>query len=63
MPHNAASSPSKRISKIRNTVTKKATNLTGNPVGPCRTPFNYLSDEAVEEIKRTLAEDKARGMR
>ena len=46
-----------------NTVTKKATNLTGNPVGPCRTPFNYLSDEAVEEIKRTLAEDKVRGMR
>ena len=46
-----------------NTVTKKATNLTGNPVGPCRAPFNYLSEEAVEEIKRTLAEDKARGMR
>jgi len=46
-----------------NTVTKKATNLTGNPVGPCRAPFNYLSEEAVEAIKRTLAEDKARGMR
>ena len=45
-----------------NTVTKKATNLTGNPVGPCRAPFNYLSDEAVEVIKKTLAEDAARGM-
>ena len=46
-----------------NTVTKKATNLTGNPVGPCRAPFNYLSDEAVEAIKKTLAEDAAKGMK
>lgn len=46
-----------------NTVTKKATNLTGNPVGPCRAPFNYLSDEAVAEIKRTLEADTAKGMR
>lgn len=46
-----------------NTVTKKATNLTGNPVGPCRAPFNDLSEEAVEKIKETLAADKARGMR
>lgn len=46
-----------------NTVTKKATNLTGNPVGPCRAPFNYLSDEAVAEIKRTLEADAAKGMR
>lgn len=45
-----------------NTVTKKATNLTGNPVGPCRAPFNYLSAEAIEAIKKTLAEDKANGM-
>lgn len=45
-----------------NTVTKKATNLTGNPVGPCRAPFNYLSDEAVEAIKKTLAEDAVKGM-
>lgn len=45
-----------------NTVTKKATNLTGNPVGPCRAPFNYLSEEAVEVIKKTLAEDAAKGM-
>ena len=46
-----------------NTVTKKATNLTGNPVGPCCAPFNYLSDEAVEAIKKTLAEDAAKGMK
>lgn len=45
-----------------NTVTKKATNLTGNPVGPCRAPFNYLSEEAVEVIKKTLEEDAAKGM-
>ena len=45
-----------------NTVTKKATNLIGNPVGPCRAPFNYLSDEAVEVIKKTLAEDASKGM-
>lgn len=46
-----------------NTITKKATNLNGNPVGPCRRPFSYLSEDAVEAIKKTLAEDKARGMK
>ena len=46
-----------------NTVTKKATNLNGNPVGPCRAPFCYLSDEAVAEIARTLEADRAKGMR
>ncbi len=45
-----------------NTVTKKAANLAGNPVGPCRAPFNYLSDEAIDVIKKTLAQDKANGM-
>lgn len=46
-----------------NTVTKKATNLVGCPVGPCRAPFNYLSDEAVAKIKATVEADKAKGMR
>ena len=46
-----------------NTVTKKATNLNGFPVGPCRAPFNYLSEEAVAEIRRTLETDNARGMK
>lgn len=45
-----------------NTVTKKATNLRGFPVGPCRAPFNYLSDEAIEKIKEVIAADEAKGM-
>ena len=45
-----------------NTVTKRATNLRGFPVGPCRAPFSYLSDEAVEAIKKVLAEDAEKGM-
>lgn len=44
-----------------NTVTKKATNLIGNPVGPCRAPFNYLSEETVEQIRKILEADKDRG--
>ena len=46
-----------------NTVTKKATNLLGYPVGPCRRPFNYLSDEAISKIEATLKSDAARGMK
>lgn len=46
-----------------NTVTKKATNLAGYPVGPCRRPFNYLSEEAVEAIRKTVEADRARGMK
>jgi 4-hydroxy-tetrahydrodipicolinate synthase len=45
-----------------NTVTKKATNLSGFPVGPCRAPFNKLSESAVAAIKETLKTDHARGM-
>ena len=45
-----------------NTVTKKATNLRGFPVGPCRAPFSYLSDEAIAEIKKVIAEDEKKGM-
>lgn len=45
-----------------NTVTKKATNLRGFPVGPCRAPFNYLSEEAVKEIARVIEEDHAKNM-
>lgn len=45
-----------------NTVTKKATNLIGQPVGPCRAPFNRLSDTAVEAIRKTVEADVARGM-
>lgn len=45
-----------------NTVTKKATNLRGFPVGPCRAPFNYLSDEAINAIREVIAADEAKGM-
>lgn len=45
-----------------NTVTKKATNLRGYPVGPCRAPFSYLSEEAVAAIAAVIKEDEARGM-
>lgn len=45
-----------------NTVTKKATNLRGFPVGPCRAPFNYLNEEAVEIIKQVIVEDEVKGI-
>jgi len=31
-------------------------------VGPCRAPFNKLSESAVAAIKETLKTDHARGM-
>ncbi|TCL70037.1 4-hydroxy-tetrahydrodipicolinate synthase [Hydrogenispora ethanolica] len=37
-----------------NTVVKKAANLLGYPVGPCRRPFSGLSAKAEAEIRRTL---------
>ncbi len=37
-----------------NTVVKKAVNLLGYPVGPCRKPFATLSEKAVAEIRKTL---------
>jgi dihydrodipicolinate synthase len=46
-----------------NTITKKATNLSGHPVGPCRRPFNELSQEGVEAIRKTLEDDRLRGMK
>lgn len=45
-----------------NTVTKKATNLLGYPVGPCRRPFNTLNPDTVEAIRKTLEADRTRGM-
>lgn len=45
-----------------NTVTKKATNLRGYPVGPCRAPFDYLSEEAVAAIASVIEEDRAKGL-
>lgn len=45
-----------------NTVVKAATNFAGSPVGPCRAPFNYLSEEALADIKATVEKDKANGL-
>ncbi len=50
------------IAKIRecfkygnpNSVVKCATNLIGQPVGPCRKPFGILSQEAVEGIRQVI---------
>jgi 4-hydroxy-tetrahydrodipicolinate synthase len=46
-----------------NTITKKATNLSGYPVGPCRRPFNDLSEEGVKAIQKTIDSDRANGMK
>ncbi len=46
-----------------NTIVKKAVNLLGYPVGPCRAPFNFISEEGIAAIKKTLEADTARGMR
>ncbi len=45
-----------------NTVIKKAVAVMGYPVGDCRRPFNYLCEEGMEELKKVLAEDKAKGL-
>lgn len=45
-----------------NTIIKKAVAAMGYPVGDCRRPFNYLCKEGMEELKKVLAEDKAKGL-
>lgn len=45
-----------------NTVVKKAVALLGYPVGDCRRPFNYLSEEGVEALKQVLKENTDKGM-
>jgi len=45
-----------------NTVIKKATAMLGHPVGECRSPFNYLCEEGVAELKAVLEENKAKGL-
>jgi len=46
-----------------NTIVKAATNAAGEPVGPCRAPFNGLGEEALADIAATVAADHARGLR
>lgn len=45
-----------------NTIVKKAVNLLGYPAGPCRAPFNYIPDEGVDALKKTLERDTAKGL-
>lgn len=45
-----------------NTIIKKAVAVMGYPVGDCRRPFNYLCEEGMEELKKVLVEDKAKGL-
>ncbi|MFJ5143860.1 4-hydroxy-tetrahydrodipicolinate synthase [Curtobacterium sp. NPDC088465] len=45
-----------------NTIVKAATNAAGEPVGPCRAPFNLLSEAALEKIADTVRADQAAGL-
>ncbi len=46
-----------------NTVVKKAVKLLGYPVGECRAPFNSLSAEGMEALKKVIADYKQSDMR
>jgi len=46
-----------------NTIVKKAVELLGYPVGPCRAPFNGLSEEGLVALKAVLEENKLKGLR
>ena len=46
-----------------NTIIKIATNLIGYPVGPCRAPFNQLSEEGLAALKKILEENQAKGLK
>ena len=45
-----------------NTIIKAASNAAGCHAGPCRAPFQYISEEGQREIVRTVAEDLKRGL-
>lgn len=45
-----------------NTMIKYATKLMGYPVGDCRAPFNSISGNGKEALKKVLEENKAKGM-
>ena len=45
-----------------NTCIKKFVKELGYPVGDCRRPFNYLSDEGLAEIRAIIAENKEKGL-
>jgi len=45
-----------------NTIVKRAVNILGYPAGPCRTPFNYIPEEGLAALKKTLEKDTANGL-
>lgn len=45
-----------------NTMIKYATKLLGYPVGDCRAPFNSISPEGIEALKRVLSAGQKAGM-
>lgn len=45
-----------------NTIVKTAVRLLGFPVGKCRAPFNQVSKEGIEAIKKVLEENHQKGM-
>lgn len=45
-----------------NTIVKAATNAAGENVGPCRAPFNLLSDDVLARIAETVRADQAAGL-
>lgn len=46
-----------------NTIIKIATNLVGYPVGPCRAPFNQISEEGLAALKKVLEENRQKGLK
>jgi 4-hydroxy-tetrahydrodipicolinate synthase len=46
-----------------NSIVKKAANLIGQPIGPCRKPFGLISQQAEEEIKKTIQEHYSKYMK
>ena len=45
-----------------NTIMKKAAVLLGYPVGECRRPFQYLSEEGMEALRQLLQENREKGL-
>ena len=45
-----------------NTIIKKAVELLGFSVGECRKPFNIVSENGIESLKKVLAENERKGL-
>ena len=46
-----------------NTIVKHTVGLLGYPVGKCRAPFNQVSPQATEALKKVIAENQEKGMK